>query len=320
MSNDETRARQAMSLVGATEVSRRDDRWLALGSDLVAFTAFDATGWRRLEVEGRLLARWRAAGIPAPQIMREDTTSGIQLRERMHGLTGEVVEPLLFGGPPPEARIRLSDAAPISAFGLRLAESYGELAARIRHAVPVADAAALGLGHRVDDHFASAFSSLHALAARADNTTDAETARRPTIPRELVTAAEQARSWIESRSADTAAIHGDLHFHNMCLADDGSIIGVFDVGDSGIDEAATEMQYAHSLGPRFAATALAAYAYEQRCRGEHPLDEVDVCRAHLRTALGHLFWHGPGKPRHASVVGWVTAALERVLPLRNRST
>src|SRR5262249_11440364 len=100
-----------------------------------------------------------------------------------------------------------------------------------------------------------------------------------------------------------AVIHGDLHFFNMCADDDGSITGVFDLGDAGLDAAATELMYVHSLGSRFAAIVLEA-------NGE--IDVDDVRRAHLRTALDHMIWHGPGTPRHASIVGWATAVFERL--------
>jgi len=90
----------------------------------------------------------------------------------------------------------------------------------------------------------------------------------------------------------------------MCLAEDGSIIGVFDLGDAGIDAAATELLYVHSLCSRCVAIALDAY-------GAIDLDAGR--RAHLRTALGHLIRHGPGTTRHPSIVSWITAAIERLL-------
>ena len=103
-----------------------------------------------------------------------------------------------------------------------------------------------------------------------------------------------------------ALIHGDLHFWNMCFAEDGAIVGVFDLDGVGLDAAATELLYVHSLGSRFVATALAAYG--------GPIDLEDVRRAHIRSALDHLITFGPGTERHASVVAWVTAALERLAP------
>ena len=63
----------------------------------------------------------------------------------------------------------------------------------------------------------------------------------------------------------------------------GAIVGLFDFGDSGVDAAATELLYIHSLGAQFAARVIDAYgAVELR----------DVHRAHVRTALDHLIWHG----------------------------
>ena len=292
--DDSARARFAAALGGAFELSRRDTGWLAMADDVVAFAPDDDAGWRRLGSEAWLLERWRAAGIPVPRMLRADAALGVQVRERMHGLTGDAVvaEPhrsLLFDGPLPTVRARF-DGAPLSAFGERLAASYGELAARIRRAVSIADATAAGLGptSRRTLDLDDAIARLHA--------TDA--------PAVTKAAAERARAWLAAIPPPDAVIHADLHFFNMCLARDGAIIGVFDLGDAGLDAAATELLYLHSLGSRFVAIALDAYG---------AIDLEAVRRAHLRTALDHLIWHGPGTPRHASIVAWVTIALERLL-------
>jgi hypothetical protein len=288
------RARFEGALGAAFELVRRETGWLALTEDVVGRAADDDAGWRRLASEAWLLERWRAAGIPVPRVVREDPVCGVQVREKLHGLTGAAVvsEPeraLLFDGPLPDVRARF-EGAPLSAFGERLAASYGELAARIRRAVSIADATAAGLGptsHRAFD-LDDAIARLHA--------TDAPAATK--------VAAERARGWLAAIPSPDAVIHGDLHFFNMCLAEDGSIIGVFDLGDAGIDAAATELLYVHSLGSRFVAIALDAYG---------AIDIEAVRRAHLRTALGHLIWHGPGTPRHPSIVAWITAAFERLV-------
>lgn len=41
-------------------------------------------------------------------------------------------------------------------------------------------------------------------------------------------AAERVRTWLADIPAPDAVIHADLHFWNLCLNDDGSIVGVFD--------------------------------------------------------------------------------------------
>ncbi|HET9622957.1 MAG TPA: phosphotransferase [Kofleriaceae bacterium] len=286
-------ARFAPSLGTAFELVRRDRGWLALARDVVGFAADDDAGWRRLTSEAWLLARWRAAGVPAPRVIDEDPARGVQIRERMHGLTGEdvVSEPersRLFDGALPDPRARI-EGAPLSTFGERVAASYGELAARIRRAVPISDARAAGFtptSRRTLD--------LDAAIARLHATTASQAAKAT---------AARLRPWLAALPPIDAVIHGDLHFFNMCLADDGEIIGVFDVGDAGLDAAATELLYIHSLGARFAAIALDAYG---------PIDREAVERAHLRTALDHLIWHPPGTPRHASIVVWATAAFERM--------
>jgi Phosphotransferase enzyme family len=270
------------------EISRRDTRWLAMGDEVVAFAADDEAGWKRLQREKWLIERWRAAGVPACSVVREDETRRVQIRERLHGVTGDVVEPRIFEGPFPNVSDRL-DGAPISAFGRRLAESYGELARRIRGAVSVSEARAAGIGmtsRRVLD-IDDVLARLHASSAS------------PAAKR----AGEKTRGWLAALPPVDAVIHGDLHFHNMCLAEDGSITGVFDVEDAGIDAAATELLYIESIGPHFAATVVDAYG---------PISIEDVRRAHIRVALGHLIWFPPGTPRHASVVSWITAALERL--------
>jgi aminoglycoside phosphotransferase (APT) family kinase protein len=108
------------------------------------------------------------------------------------------------------------------------------------------------------------------------------------------------RSWITERATPRVAIHGDLHFHNMVLSPEGDIIGVFDFGDAHLDSPEQDFHYAHSLGPRFLSLAMEAYG---------PLDEAHIRRAHLRTALEHFQYHGPGTPRHESIIAWVKAAL-----------
>jgi hypothetical protein len=129
---------------GPFELSRREARWLALADDVVAFAADDDAGWQRLACEAWLLARWRAAGVPVPAVVREDATRRIQVLERLHGRTGDAIHAdtgasPLYPGAIPDVVARLDDA-PLTAFGERLATSYGELAARIRHAVSIADA------------------------------------------------------------------------------------------------------------------------------------------------------------------------------------
>lgn len=284
----EAQARFARVIGGAFDVSRRDARWLALGDDVVAFAADDDLGWRQLQREAWLLRRWRAAGVPAPRVLREDATALVQVRERLHGLTGDAVESRLFVGERPDAWARL-DHTPITRFGERLAGSYGELARRIKGAVTVDEAAAVGIGlcpRRAID-LDGAIARLHASTASA--------AARA--------AAERARPWLAALPPPDAVIHADLHFYNMCCAEDGSITGVFDLDGAGIDAAATELLYVYSLGRRFADVALDAYG---------PIDLDDVHRAHVRIALDHLNWHGPGTERHAAIVDWVTAVLERL--------
>jgi hypothetical protein len=64
------------------------------------------------------------------------------------------------------------------------------------------------------------------------------------------------------------------------------------------------IRVAGSLGPRFVAIAVGAYG--------RPLDMASIRRAHLRTALTHRLWHGPGTPRHASIIAWIAAAFDEL--------
>jgi hypothetical protein len=289
---DAARARFA-GLLGAYQLVRRESGWLALAADLVVFAPDDDAGWRRLGREAWLLDRWRAAGVPAPRVVGEDAARRIQMRERLPGLTGDDLHSEsgaspLYDGPLPDARARL-DGAPLSAFGARLAASYGDLAARIHRAVAVADATAAGFGPTsrrtldVDEAIAHLQATQASVAAKR--------------------AALRARDWLATLPPLDAVIHADLHFFNLCAAADGSISGVFDAGDAGLDAAATDLMYVHSLGSRFAAIALGVYG---------AIDVDAVRHAHLRAALDHVLGHGPGTPRHASIVGWATAAFERL--------
>ena len=292
--DDDARERLGDAVGSPFELTRRDTRWLAIGDELVAFLADDDAGWRRLTREAWLADRWRAAGVPVPRVVRMDAPRKLQVVERIRGRSGDEIHretgtSPLYPGAIPDVYERL-DGAPLSAFGERLAASYGELAARIRRAVTVDDAHAAGLGptpRRALD-LDEAIARMHASTASA-------TAKA---------AAERARSWLAAIPPVDAVIHADLHFFNMCVDDAGSITGVFDLGDAGLDAAATELMYVHSLGSRFAAIVLEA---------NPDIDVEDVRRTHVRTALDHMIWHGPGTPRHASVVGWVTAVLERLV-------
>jgi hypothetical protein len=290
----QVRERFEQALGGRFEVSRREARWLGLGDELVAFAADDEAEWRRLEVEGWLLERWRRARVPAPRVVHEDVTRRIQARERLHGLSGlevhsESTSSPLYPGDVPDARQRLEDA-PLSPFGANLAASYGELAARIRGAVSMSEASAAGLGPTsrrsidIDDAIAK---------LRASNASNPAKA-----------AASRARDWLVAIPQADSVIHADLHFFNLCVAADGTITGVFDVSDAGIDAAAQELSMLHSLGSRFVRIALDAYG---------PMELADVRRAHLRNALDHVLSHGPGTPRHASIIAWASAAFEKLL-------
>lgn len=297
------RARIARVLAGDFTLSRRDDRWLALGQH-VAFAADTDTEWARLQTEARLLARWRDAGVPVPRVLEQ--RDHVQVRERLDGIMGEVVEPLLFGTaslaeigrlspstragdplpwPLPDGNARLDPHCPLSPFGARLARSYGELAAKLH-----------------------TLTHLPGLAARQPFELDAALAklRGTPIARALVDKAGRARSWIAKTPEPSCIVHGDLHFHNMCLADDGSIIGVFDIGDAHADGPESEFHYVHSLGPRFVELALEAYGA--------PLDVEHIRRAHVRTALGHLLFIDESSPRWPAMLSWNTAVLTHLVP------
>ena len=214
----------------------------------------------------------------------------VQVRERLHGLTGEAIASRVWPGAWPDEADQIR-RVPLSAFGERLAASYGELARRIRTAVSVADATAAGIGmcsRRVLD-VDTGIARLHASSAS----------------RAAKEAAERARTWLATLPPPDAVIHADLHLWNLCCAEDGSIVGVFDFGDAGIDAAAQELSCAHSLASRFAAIAIDAYG---------PIDLEHVRRTHLRSALDHMIDHPPGTPRHESIVAWATAAFERFAP------
>ncbi|MGE0401428.1 MAG: phosphotransferase [Kofleriaceae bacterium] len=313
---DEVRARLTPVLGDTFDLSRRDDRWLALSADRVAFAAGDEGEWARLSSEARLLDRWRRAGAPVPRVLDENPRVRVQIRERLDGVMGEIVEPLLFGsatladlgrsspltraGAPlpwavPDGERRLDARCPLSPFGARLAHSYGELAARL-HSLSLDDARAAGITERPP-------MDLHAAVDRL---------RATSIDRSLVAKAERAIAWLAEVPPPSCVVHGDLHFHNMCLAEDGSIIGVFDIGDAHLDAPESEFHYVHSLGPRFVEIAMAAYGA--------PLDEGQIRRAHARTALGHLVFVAEDSPRWPAMLAWNTAVLRHLVPGKGAGT
>lgn len=295
-------------LDGGFELSRRDDRWLALGDNYVAFAADNDREWARLQTEAKLIEHYRAVGVPVPCILEE--RDHVQVRERLDGIMGEIVEPLLFGSATiadlgrispftsagtrlpwalPDGSGRLADNCPLSAFGERLAHSYGELAAKLHGAIAVNEAIEIGITTRAPMDLDEALARL----------------RTTSIDRALVAKAHAASAWIAEGPPPSCVIHGDLHFHNMCLAPDGSITGVFDTGDAHLDGPESEFLYVHSLGPRFVEIAMAAYGA--------PLDEAHVRRAHVRTALGHLVFVGEDSPRWPAMLSWNTAVLTSLL-------
>lgn len=309
MNEDEVGARISALIDGPFTLSRRDDRWLAMTDTRVVFAADNDTEWARLRTEAKLIERWRRAGVPVPRVL--DEKDHAQVRERFDGIMGEIVEPLLFGcatladlgrispftrageplpWPLPDGVARLDASCPLSPFGARLAQSYGELAARMHGAMSLDEAASIGITTRAPMDIDAALVRLRATA----------------IDRALVENAVMHRTWIAEGPPNSVVVHGDLHFHNMCLGEDGSIIGVFDIGDAHVDGPESELHYVHSLGPRFVEIAMAAYGA--------PLDAEAIRRAHVRTALGHLEWVARDSPRYPSILSWVTAVIARLVP------
>jgi len=214
----------------------------------------------------------------------------VQVRERLIGLTGQVLAGRVWPGAWPEESTKFDDV-PLAAFGERLAASYGEIARRIKTAVSMADATAAGFGTTS--------------RRRIDVDTGIAQLRTSSASRTAKQNAQRLRAWLTTLPPPDAVIHADLHLWNLCCADDGAIVGVFDLGDAGIDAAAQELSLAHSLSSRFGAIAIDAYG---------PVDLEHVRRAHLRMALEHMIDHPPGTERHESIVAWATAAFERLAP------
>lgn len=74
--------------------------------------------------------------------------------------------------------------------------------------------------------------------------------------------------------------------------------------DAGADAPEIDLQYVHSLGPRFVAIATSAAG--------RPLDAAAIRRAHLRTALTHILCNGRGTPRYPRIIAWIEATFERL--------
>lgn len=257
-----------------TDWQRREDRWIAIDDETVAMRFDDPA---RAAVERDLIQKWRAIGIPVPEIL--DENGGIQVRRKLHGITGEAVEPMIFGRPVTMDE-RFIDA-PITRFGARLADNYGELARRLHSIPPIAPV-------RTPDDLDLAFKRLHA----------------SDVPADAIAIADHHREALGRYLAPTVVGHNDLHFHNMVLSPDGDIVGLFDLGDAHLAPPVTEFRYVHSLGPEFASRAIAAYG---------PIDEAEIRREHARVAICHLIWFPRETERHASILAWVTATLRHLL-------
>jgi hypothetical protein len=266
------------------EIHQREARWLGVGATLVAAKAMDERTWQQLQREAWLLTHWRAAGIPAPQLISNDANERIQVRERLRGLTGAEIESRTFTATS-TLRERLEGAA-LSGWGEQFATSYGELAARIRGAVTLNAAFAAGFPD-VHDRKLDVDLALSLLEA---SSTSAIVRRK----------AQRVRDWLASAPAIDAVVHGNLRLASLCASGSGCVVGVFDLDEAGLDEAAGELRYAHSLGSRFAGIAASAAKLELGA----------VVRVHLRCVLAHVVRHGPKSPKRGSIIDWASAAFE----------
>lgn len=118
-------------------------------------------------------------------------------------------------------------------------------------------------------------------------------------------------------ATDPVLIHGDLGLHNIAIAPDDSLAGVFDYGDAACADRHRDFAYLLFDGPddTLLRSAIAAY----RAAGGAPIDLDRVALCHAACAVGFMAFrrgHGPDdKPAGRTLaqdLAWLRNALARL--------
>ena len=266
----------------------------AEGSPRVGFLASDEPGWRRLRLEGVLISRLAAAGVPVPTLASEDETLGLQVRGRVPGTVGHEIERLVFGTPSlPDSALRYSPECPLTAPGRHLARELGGAIARLHCAVPADEAKELGFGEREPENW----ERVAAVLAHA-------------AP-DLLGPLERLRRWEADLPPDPVLAHGDVHMFNMGVdAETGALTGLFDFDAAALAHRYEDLKFVLSNGYPFASQALRAYGETAGVEGSLSL----LARFHVRSALAHFEVVAPTAPRFPQIVEWSKSAVRDLVP------
>lgn len=248
------------NLPAPLRIEHRDDRFVAfLPGDRLAWFPQSVAGLALIEREGRVLDLLAAhCSFKAPRVI--DAGPNWQIRSAVPG----IVDPWgLY------RRIRSDPAYAASqghALGLVLAEQHrsvppsavaGWLPSRPTWPYPLATIAA-DLPHVLTDE---------ALVREALE----------------VVATYEAQC---SEAADPMLIHGDLGLHNLALAPDGTLAGVFDYGDAAVADRHRDFAYLlfDDLDDTLLRSAIAAY----EASGGAPIDLQQVALCNAACAIGFM--------------------------------
>jgi aminoglycoside phosphotransferase (APT) family kinase protein len=275
-------------------------RWgVHLAGGRIAFAADDATGWTRLQREGRLLGRLAAApGLAVPALIGEWERGRVQIRRKIAGVNGFPVEDLIFGrGPKVPSVERYRPEFTITDQGRRLAGDLGRAIAAIQNAINPVEAREWGFE---DTDYLEVLDQVAAALARFSVLADLQAAVPP------------LRTWFAALPPDPVLAVRDLQMHNLAMdPDDGRLLGLFDFDDAGIAHRLEDFKYLPSMGIEFTRLALDGYAGAGGPRLELPA----VWRFHLLSALEHFLFVPPEAPRWAEIADWSRRALAAMPPL-----
>lgn len=274
----------------------RGGRWLieAPGSGRVGFLAPDERSRRRLRLEGLLLPRLAASGVPVPALIAEDEELGLQVRSRIPGLVGHDIESLVFGTSltlDPSPRYRPD--CPLTAPGRRLAGELGTAIARFHDAVAVDEAKELGFGKR-----------------EPEDREKAETVLSDLAP-DLLAPLGHLRRWEATLRPDKVLAHGDVHMFNAGVdAATGSLNGLFDFDAVSLAHRYEDLKFLPSNGLPFAEAALRAYGDASGVDGSLAL----LARFHVRAALAHFGSVASTAERFPLIIAWSRSTVRELVP------
>ncbi|WP_394840683.1 aminoglycoside phosphotransferase family protein [Pendulispora brunnea] len=276
------------------EISWRSWRWaVAFQNEFIAFAADDDEGWERLRRERALLDRLAArTSVALPAVVLEDERTRLQLRRMVPGVTGDMVERIVFGrddkvGP----ATRYQPNLPFTAKGRRLARDLGHALSALQRAIPVEEARALGF-------------AVHSYLFLLDQVAAYLAEQREL--RDLYIAIAPLRRWFAELPNEPALCLCDLQLHNIAvLPQTGALGGLFDFDDAGIMHQLEDFKYLPSFGLEFTEFALEAFMES----GGRSSTLAEVGRFHVLSAMEHFLFVPEETPRWPEIVRWARAAV-----------